>query len=145
MLQSYVAAECGLGDPDATCAAGNYSLANQQVAQRAFADRVTALFARETIGEESISPSQAERVERKIARKAERFAKRHKIQRRSESSGKCGFVVIGLIFSGLVSWLLGKVFDALWRWYFRSKPALRATIGGEAFRCAIAGDEEDED
>lgn len=146
-LQSHVATVCQLGNPELACSAGNYSLANQQVAQRAFSDRITALFVRETHdqGVEGITPEDAEKIERKLRRKAERFANRHKIQRRAESSEKCGFVVIGFLVGGLISWLFGKVLEALWDWFWKAKAAVRAMIGGESLRCALADDDGDDD
>lgn len=144
-LQSHIATACQLGNPELACSAGNYTLANQQEAQRAFSDRMTALFVRETHDRSEVTPEQAAKIERKLTRKAERFEQRHKIQRRADTSEKCGFVVIGLIFSGLVSWLLGKVFQALWDWWFKAKATAKAAIGRTLATCGSLADDDDED
>ena len=145
-LQSHVATVCQLGNPELACSAGNFTLANQQVAQRVFSDHVTALFVRETHDKRNITGEESERIERKLRRKAERFANRHKIQRRAESSEKCGFVVIGFLVGGLISWLFGKILEALWDWWFKeSKSAALAMIGSESIMYVEARDVTDED
>lgn len=143
-LQSHVATACQIGNPALSASAGMYTSANRQTAERRFTDYITKRFAAELHGRESVDALQAGKINEKLERKARKFADREKIPRISEEhpfgSEKCGFVAIGFLIGGLISWLLGKALDYLWRWWNEKKASAEvAAICG-----AAAGIDDDE-
>lgn len=143
-LQSHVATACQVGNPALAASAGNYTCANRNTAERRFTDFVTRKFAAEMKGRDEIDEVERRRINEKIERKARKYADREKIPRLSEEhptgSEKCGFVAIGFLIGGLISWLLGKAFDFLWAWW-REK---RASAEVKAI-CGQAADMEVDD
>lgn len=146
-LQEHIATACQLGNPSLAESSGNDSLAAQQRAQRRMTDFITARFARKLNGRspEDISDEEREEIERKVTKRANRFAEKEKIERKGKSPEKCGFVPILLIIGqALLGVLFQKAWAAIWDWFFRAKAADCRAIGAEAALCQGCDDGEDD-